>query len=350
MNKENVYLPAEWAPQSGIQLTWPHAGTDWQPYLKEITETFLQMAQVITQHEQLLVVTPYGNETRKQLQGVLNQEEMKRVTLFTCPTNDTWARDHGALTLLTTNDEGSAKVLDFKFNGWGEKFPWQLDNAITANLFRSGILAGVREDHSDFVLEGGSIESDGHGTLMTTTSCLLAPHRNQPMGLQELAERLQRYFHVQHIVWLEHGHIIGDDTDGHIDTLVRMAPDDTLLYVKCDDPRDPQYDDLKAMEEQLQGLRTLRGEPYHLLPLPMPKAIYYDGERLPATYANFVILNGAVIVPTYRQPDNDQRALGIMAQAFPDREIVGIDATVVIRQHGSLHCLTMQYPLSVMKG
>ncbi|MBO4850994.1 MAG: agmatine deiminase family protein [Prevotella sp.] len=340
---DNLYFPAEWEPQIGIQLTWPHGGTDWADCLDEITETFIQLSQAITRFEPLLIVTPHTEATHDTLAARLTPEAMDRVTLFECPTNDTWARDHGPLTLLTRDGKEGARLLDFQFNGWGCKFPAALDNAINSRLAKAGRLPHPLEDHNDFVLEGGSVESDGHGTVFTTTACLLAPHRNQPLSRADIEGQLLQRLHAQRVVWLEHGILAGDDTDGHIDTIVRCAPDDTLLYVSCDDKGDKHYDDFKALERQLESLRTLDGSPYRLLPLPMPDAIYDDDFRLPATYANFLILNGAVLVPTYGQPANDQQAIQTIASAFPGREAIPIDATTVILQHGSLHCLTMQY-------
>lgn len=340
-------LPAEWEPQRAIQLTWPHEGTDWKPYLEEITATFLQLAKLICQHEALIIATPAIDETHSQLSSVLTTEEMRQVKLYEAPTNDTWARDHGPLPLVPADATQPLRLLDFKFNAWGEKFPSGLDNAITRTLYQQGAYGGsetVIEDHSTFVLEGGSIESDGRGTLLTTTSCLLAPHRNEPMDREAIEAELLRAFHADRLLWVDHGRLIGDDTDGHIDTTVRFAPNDTLLYIGCDDSQDPQYADFQAMEAQLQTFRTADGLPYRLLRLPMPDAISYDGERLPATYANFLVINGAVIVPTYNQPEKDQQALSIIQSAFPDRTVIGLDATVIIRQHGSIHCLTMQLP------
>ena len=314
-------LPAEWEPQSGVQLTWPHAQTDWAYMLDDITKTYDEMAEAIKRYEPLLIVSP--------------------------PTNDTWARDHGFITLV--NDRGDRRLLDFCFNGWGEKFPAELDNAINRRLYDEGRVHGEYVNHLDFVLEGGSIESDGRGTVFTTTPCLLAPHRNQPLTREQIDQRLKEMLCAERIVWIDHGQLTGDDTDGHIDTLVRICPDDTIMYVGCDDLQDEQYQELRLMEEQLHTLRTLDGRPYRLLKLPMPRAIHdEDGERLPATYANFLVINGAVLVPTYAQPDLDAEALNLVAQAFPDRDIVGIDCRSIIRQHGSLHCCTMQFPAGVL--
>ena len=256
--------------------------------------------------------------------------------------NDTWARDHGFITveeLSPITHQPSPILLDFCFNGWGEKFEATLDNQINRHLYEQGLVKGTYEDHLDFVLEGGSIESDGKGTIFTTSCCLMAPHRNQPLSRQEIEERLKTYLGAERIVWLEHGSLMGDDTDGHIDTLVRICPDDTLLYTGGDE----DHPDLALMEQELQALRTLDGKPYRLLKLPLPRPVYDEGERLPATYANYLVINGAVLVPTYNQPDLDAEALRTIGEAFPDREIVGIDCRAVIKQHGSLHCCTMQY-------
>ena len=297
------------------------------------------MADAITRHERLIVVTPEPDNVKTQLEKRLSDCQMANITLHRCPTNDTWARDHGFISL--TN--GSAtRLLDFRFNGWGDKFPADLDNAINRSLYINKVLTGEYVSRNDFVLEGGSIESDGRGTVLTTSQCLLAPHRNQPLSRKEIELRLKDYLGAGRILWIDYGHLEGDDTDGHIDTLVRTAPGDTLLYVKCDDAGDSHYDDLRRMEEQLGTFTTADGRPYRLLPLPMPRPIYDDGDRLPATYANFVIINGAVIYPTYDQPDNDAEAARVIGEAFPGRKLIGIDSRTVIRQHGSLHCCTMQ--------
>ena len=321
-------LPAEWEPQEGVQLTWPHAGTDWAPILNDITVVYHSMALEIARRERLIVVAP--------------EDAARDCVKIICPTNDTWARDHGFISLV--DDNGHRRLLDYKFNGWGEKFEASLDNAINRRLYNLGEIAGEYSDNLDFVLEGGSIESDGRGTIFTTSQCLLAPHRNQPMTKAEIEERLRRDLCAERVLWIDYGNLIGDDTDGHIDTIVRVCPDDTLLYMGCDNPEDEQYEDLRKMEAQLQSFRTLEGKPYRLMKLPMPHPIYDGEDRLPATYANFLIINDAVLCPTYNQPDIDSEALRIIAKAFPDREIIGIDCCPVIRQHGSLHCCTMQFP------
>ena len=313
-------MPAEWEKQSAVQLTLPNEHTDWAPILPEITAVYEEMKREISKREPLIIVDDI-------------------------PHNDTWARDHGFITCLTPTPspvgEGKEEVilLDFRFNGWGEKFPAELDNALNRRLYEQGLVKGAYEPHLDFVLEGGSIESDGKGTIFTTRCCLMAPHRNQPLTQEEIEERLKEYLGAERIVWLNHGSLIGDDTDGHIDTLVRIAPDDTLLYTGGDE----EHPDLLEMEKELAGLRTCHDRPYRLLRLPLPRPIYDGDDRLPATYANYLVINGAVLVPTYGQPDLDEEAMRTIGEAFPDREIIGIDCRAVIKQHGSLHCCTMQY-------
>ena len=332
MNKQNRRMPAEWELQSMVQLTWPHKDTDWAPILPEITAVYNEMVREIRKREKLLIVAPAEVQP-----PTLNSY------LITLNTNDTWARDHGFITVeeLTANSQKPKTkiLLDFCFNGWGEKFEATHDNEINRHLYDQGLIKGIYESHLDFVLEGGSIESDGKGTIFTTSCCLMAPHRNQPLTQSEIEQRLKQSLGAERVVWINHGSLIGDDTDGHIDTLVRICPDDTLLYIGSDE----EHPDLLLMEEELKTFRTLEGKPYRLLKLPLPRPIYDGDERLPATYANYLVINDAVLVPTYNQPDLDQEAMRIIQQAFPDREIVGIDCRAVIKQHGSLHCCTMQY-------
>ena len=331
-------LPAEWEPQSLVMLTWPHQDTDWAPYLEEITRTYVEMADAITQYEKLLVVTPNPVEVGATLSKNLSNSQMARVVIGYCKTNDTWARDHGPITLIGTENDGQERLLclDFRFNGWGEKFPAELDNRITRQVFKEllddEVLTGeIGSGNDDFVLEGGSIESDGKGTVFTTECCLMAPKRNQPLTKEDVEQELLLRLKAKRIIWLQHGALAGDDTDGHIDTTVRIAPEDTILFSS------------PADKKELEGLRTLDGKQYRLMELPLP-IVEFDGEKLPATYANFLIINGAVIVPTYNIPDMDAKACEIIQTAFPDRKIIAIDATTIVRQHGSIHCCTMQVP------
>jgi len=328
-------LPAEWAEQQFVQLTWPHENTDWSYMLDEVNTCFVNIAREIIKHENLLIVCTDTDEVEQ----LLGDADLSRITFAEMSTNDTWARDHGGITVL---EDGKPVIYDFTFNGWGMKFAANHDNLITRKLYTAGIFgdAGHRNCFN-FVLEGGSIESDGEGTLLTTSECLLSDNRNN-LSEEDMEARLKEYFGLKQVLWLNHGYLAGDDTDSHVDTLARLCDRSTIAYVKCDDMEDEHYDELKKMKKELRKFRTSDGRYFRLIPLPMADAVYEDGERLPATYANFLIINGAVLMPTYNSPKDDI-AIQQIQKAFPDREIVGIDCQALIKQHGSLHCVTMQY-------
>jgi agmatine/peptidylarginine deiminase len=332
-----VRLPAEWEAQSGVQLTWPHEDSDWAPTLGEVIPCFAEIAREIARRERCLIVRQPGSQAPRP-------PEDPNITVVELPANDTWARDHGPVGVF---EDGQPCLLDFTFNGWGMKFPADRDNLITRGLFRRNVFPPqVRyRNMLHIVLEGGGIESDGQGTLLTTEACLLSPNRNGHFSKGELEAFYKAALGLDRILWLRHGGLAGDDTDSHIDTLARFCSPDTIAYVRCDDPADEHHGSLTRMEEELRALRTAVGTPYTLIPLPMadPARDPDDGHRLPATYANFLILNGAVLVPTYASP-KDADALRLLARAFPGREVVGIDCRPLIRQHGSLHCVTMHYP------
>lgn len=351
-------LPAEWEPQAFVQIAWPHIETDWLPYLSDAVQCYLNIAREITQREDLIIVTPEPGDVATLLENTPGID-MGRVHLLCIDTNDTWARDHAFITCVGSgNESGNKELVDCCFNGWGLKFASNLDNQINAKTFPylqqwlSGNLTYINARR--MVLEGGSIESDGDGTILTTSSCLLAPNRNDYDSKEEADDDLKTLFHANRVMWLDHSWLAGDDTDGHIDTVARLCPEHTIVYVQVTDKDDEHYADLHKMEQELKALRTANGQPYRLIPVPMPQAIYEkdfpnpvageEEQRLPATYANFLIINGAVLMPTYNQPELDALAKEQLQKAFPDREIVGIDCRVLIRQHGSLHCVTMQYP------
>lgn len=342
----DTFLPAEWAPQSGVQLTWPHSGTDWAPILPQVTECYIKMAMEIALREPLIIVAQNPDETDCILKEKLPAEALRRIRIFQMPTDDTWARDHGFITLVSPQ---GPLLLDFQFNGWGKKFQAEKDNRICREMMEQNAVRGIYIDHLDFVLEGGSIESDGRGTILTTSQCLMAPNRNQPLSLADIENRLKEYLHAKHILWLNHGYLEGDDTDSHIDTLARLCPNDTIAYVQCTQTDDPHYEELRLMEEELETLRTEEGNPYRLIPLPMAAPAHdEDGLRLPATYANFLVINGAVLMPVYNNPELDELAHKQLQKAFPRHQIVDIDCRPLIIQHGSLHCCTMQFPLGVV--
>ena len=334
-------LPAEWEKQEFVQLTWPNADTDWAPIITEVTACYTQLAHAIARFEKLVIVARNADEVRPHIADI----DPQKITIIEAPINDTWARDHAFLSVV---DNNKLTLLDFQFNGWGLKFASNYDNLINRKLFASHKRLGsiaTYENHLSTVLEGGSIESDGQGTILTTSECLLSPNRNGALLRPDISQMLQKAFGAERILWIDHGYLAGDDTDSHVDTLARLAPNNTILYVKCTDTADEHYQQLMLMEHDLQQLRTKNAKPYKLVALPMctPQFDPTDGHRLPATYANFLYVNGAVLVPTYNAP-TDEVALGIFRHTFPDREIVGIDCSALIRQHGSLHCITMQYP------
>jgi agmatine deiminase len=337
-------VPAEWERQECVQLTWPHRDTDWRDMLDLAIDCFVEIAKAISAHEELLIVTPEKEEVKKRLtEAGLN---IKNITFFECKTNDTWARDHAFITAV--GESGDVELNDFRFNGWGEKYNFSYDNLINRELYQSGLFSKARyRDMNAIVLEGGSIETDGKGTLLTTASCLLSKNRNGFYNMENAEYTLAPLLGVDKFLCLEHGSIVGDDTDGHIDTLARLCPDDTIVYVKCYDKSDEHFAELSEMEKELMKFKTADGHSFRLVPLPLPKAVVYEGERLPATYANFLIINDAVLVPVYGQADLDNDALDILGKVFPEREIIGIDCLPLIRQHGSLHCVTMQYPEGV---
>lgn len=336
-------LPAEWEHQRGILLTWPHSATDWRPYLGEIEALMVRLVAEIVRHESVVVAAQEPAAVTERLSSELGTALLHRVKIYPCRIDDTWARDHSVVTMLPVGGDGAPLLLDFRFNGWGGKYPSEHDDAINATLWRQGALVGALCDCRDFVLEGGSIESDGKGTVLTTSACLLAKGRNRPLTRAEIERQLKRRLCADRVLWLDHGAIEGDDTDGHIDTLARFAPGDTILYsaARADDD-DAQAHALRLMEQELRSLRTADGSCYRLVALPVPAPVTYDGERLPATYTNYLVVNGAVLVPTYGDMAADRYALATIGAAFPDRETVAIDARVALRQHGSLHCLTMQ--------
>jgi agmatine deiminase len=339
-------LPAEWEPQSGVMLTWPHDQSDWAPYLADIEPVYVEIARAVCARERLLVCCrDEAHVDHVQLLLRAGGVDPGRVILRVAPSNDSWARDHGPITVL---HDGAPVLLDFVFNGWGGKYPADLDNRITRRLHAAGAFGATPIVTLDLVLEGGGIESDGKGTLLTTTTCLLSKGRNPHLTRAQIEQRLIQFFNLKRVLWLEHGHLEGDDTDSHIDTLARFCDPHTIAYVRCDDASDAHYADLRAMEDELRNLRDYHGNPYRLVPLPWPQPKHdAAGKRLPATYANFLVINGAVLLPTYDDPA-DAVAVARLRECFPQREIVPIHCLPLIQQFGSLHCITMQLPAGVL--
>jgi len=340
-------LPAEWEPQDAVLLTWPHKNSLWDWILDDVVELYEALATVICDYADVVIAVPEAeiDEVRSRLEAM--GAPLEYIHLYPCASDDSWARDHGPLTVETPD---GFKLLDFQFNGWGNKYPHDLDNQIPQQLFAQKAFPFATIEVQDWVLEGGSIESDGQGTLLTTSSCLLNKNRNPNLSKADIEARLIVAFGVKKINWLDHGYLAGDDTDGHIDTLARLCPNNTIVYTACDDEQDEHYAELKKMEEQLQSFTNAEGEPYRLLPLPWAGAVLGDESdaRLPSTYANFFIINEAVLVPIYGLP-MDEDALEVVSQAFPGYEIFGIPCLTLIERGGSLHCITMQLPEGVLE-
>ncbi|MCD8041572.1 MAG: agmatine deiminase family protein [Tannerellaceae bacterium] len=341
--EHSIFFPPEWYPQSAVQLTWPHEGMDWAPIMDEVIPCFVAIAKEIIKHESLVILCDAVEDVKEQLGDV----DYSKIIFRECDANDTWARDHGGISVF---HGGEPVIYDFVFNGWGMKFAANHDNLITRTMFALRVFTGevMPVNMQPLVMEGGSLETDGKGTLLTTTECLCSLNRNEYLVREQLEIHLKEIFGLKRILWLDHGYLAGDDTDSHIDTLARFCSEDTIAYVQCTDPEDEHYSELKQMEEELQGFTQEDGTPYRLLPLPMADKVEWEGERLPATYANFLIINGAVLLPFYNSP-KDEQAKEIIQQAFPDREIIGINCLPLIKQHGSLHCVTMQYPEGFIK-
>lgn len=338
-------LPAEWEPQSGILLTWPHDGGDFAPHLDRVEPVFLAIACAVARFESLWVVCrdeAHRERVAARLRGAGVPAPRLRMAL--AASDDCWARDHGPITVL---EDHRPRLIDFRFNGWGGKFAASRDDRITAAIHAAGTFGPVELERESMVLEGGAIDSDGRGTLLTTRRCVLAPSRNPGLDRAAVEARLGARLGVRRVLWLEHGAMAGDDTDGHIDTLARFCNAHTIAYQACEDAADEHHTELTAMERELGALREPDGTPYRLIPLPLPQPVRdADGRRLAAGYANFLILNGAVLVPAYDDPA-DTVALERLAAAFPGREAVAVPCTPLLHQNGSLHCVTMQLPAGI---
>lgn len=333
-------------------LTWPDDTTPWYD-LPSVQECYVRILSQITRREKVLLVTTDPLSAGATIGAIMASKDISldlgKVRFATCPINDTWARDHGPIAVW--GDEGEKYIYDFVFNGWGLKFASDRDNQITKTVFMDGNFAGdvMCVDMRPFVLEGGSIDTDGEGTLLTTTSCLTSPNRNEYLSREEIEGELTQAFGLKRVVWLDNGSIAGDDTDSHVDILARFCDAKTIAYCSCDDPDDENFLPLRKMEKQLRSLRTLEGEPYNLVPLPLPDPIFLEGERLPASYANFLIIEGAVMVPGTGGDSKERQAVEALQAVFPTREVVAVDCRPLLSGHGGLHCVTMQLPEGYMR-
>jgi len=332
-------FPAEWEPQSAVLIAWPHPGTDWAERLDQVEETYIALVAAITRFQPAWIcVADDDLQTYAEARLRSARVDMDRVRFIPFDYDDTWLRDSGPITLRQGD---GFRVLDFHFTAWGGKFEAGRDDRLVESLAAQGVFGDAPRQRIDFALEGGGIETDGAGTLLTTWRCL---HERHPQASrEELSAKLAGWLAQDRVLWLDHGYLEGDDTDAHVDTLARFAPDDAIVFQACDDGADSHYAELKAMAGEIAALRTADGRPYRLFPLPWAAPVIDEGRRLAASYANFLIINGAVLMPAYGDPA-DAQAAAVLAQAFPGREIVQVPCRPLIWQNGSLHCITMQLP------
>ncbi|HFU2807882.1 TPA: agmatine deiminase family protein [Campylobacter coli] len=309
----------EWSEQEYLMLSLPHEKSDWKPYLGEIIQAYKEFVKATSEFQKVLLIAPNKSDFTPF-------ENMTNVEFFICDTNDTWIRDFGAIDILEDNH---LKALDFTFNAWGNKFQSELDNEVNSKLFKEKFNEKLTK--IDFILEGGSIDFNGEGVMLTSSNCLLNENRNSHLDKSQIEAKLKEIFGLKQIIWLENGFIKGDDTDHHIDTLARFIDKNTIAYSICEDEEDEHYIPLQKMKKELEATG------FDLVELPLPKPLYYEGRRLGATYANFVFVNDALIMPFYKD-ENDEIIKQRLAKALPKRKIIGVDARVFLRQNGSLHC------------
>jgi agmatine/peptidylarginine deiminase len=345
MNPATFRLPAEWEPQAGVLIAWPHAETDWADRLAEVEKTYVALAAAIASRETAFVCVADA-EVRERASNLLAEHgiDAARIRLIEIEYDDTWLRDSGPISLIGDPSSSKFRLNDFRFTGWGGKFEATRDDRLIGSLFARDLFANAEHQRVDWALEGGAIESDGKGTLLTTWRCLHQRHPEQ--SREQMTRLLCDKLGASRVLWLERGYLQGDDTDAHIDTLARFAPSDAIVFQACDDPSDIHFGELAAMRDEIQALRTADGKPYRLHALPWAKPILDDGRRLAASYANYLVVNGAVLVPAY-DDEADAVAAKIIADAHPDRDVIPVPCRPLIRQNGSLHCVTMQLPQGV---
>jgi agmatine/peptidylarginine deiminase len=343
MTEPRWRLPAEWEPQAAVLIAWPHAGTDWAERLDEVETAYVALAAAVTRFQRLVVVVADA-DVRAHAEALLRAASvgLSRIRFVELPYDDTWLRDSGPITLQ--DDNGRFQLADFRFTGWGGKFGAEQDDALIAGLVAAGVFGEASHRRIDWALEGGGIESDGADTVLTTWKCLHQRHPEQ--SREAMSAILKDSLHADRILWLDHGYLEGDDTDAHIDTLARFAPGDRIVYQACDDTSDKHHDELARMGAELAALRTVDGRPYTLHPLPWAQPIIDEGRRLAASYANYLIVDGAVLVPAYGDAADDAAAR-IIGNAHPGREVVQVPCRPLIWQNGSLHCITMQLPFGL---
>ena len=335
-------MPAEWEPHEATWLSWPHKEASWPGAFAPVPAVFAELTRHLAQSE-LVRINVVDEEFAAGVRAILAAADvdLSAVRFHFNPTNDAWCRDHGPNYVVRDREGRRERAInDWGYNAWGGKYPpFDLDDVVPTRIARE---SGEPLFTPDIVMEGGSIEVNGRGTLMTTEACLLNPNRNPHLDRAGIEDYLKRYLGVRHILWLGDG-IVGDDTDGHIDDLTRFVAPDTVVTAVEDDPTDENYAPLRDNLERLRTMVDQDGRPFRIVELPMPGPVVFDGQRLPASYANFYLANRAVLLPTYRHP-NDERAQMILQSLFPGRRVIPVDCTDLIWGLGAIHCVTQQQP------
>jgi len=338
--QDGYHFPAEWEPHEAVWLTYPHCDDSFPSKLDSVYPSFLCFIAELTKSEKVRINVPATFKKQLLRQLDLSHVNIRQVEIFERESNDVWCRDHGPAFVIKNNPVRQKAVVDWEFNAWGGKYPHDADNLIAGAIAANFALPVYRPG---IVMEGGSVEFNGQGTLLSTKACLLNPNRNPHLNQQQIEQYLCDYYGVHQVLWLNDG-IEGDDTDGHVDDITRFVNAHTIITAVETNRNDANYEPLNENLQTLRTIRLLDGRQPDIVELPMPAPVIYKGQRLPASYANFYIANDSVIVPTFRCA-NDDRALQILASCFPERRIVGIDSTDIVWGFGSFHCLSQQEPL-----
>jgi agmatine deiminase len=334
-------MPAEWEPHRGTWLSWPHKEASWPGKFGPVPGIFAQMVRHLADHEEVhinVAGAAMEQDVRRLLTGA--GADAGNIFFHHHPTNDAWCRDHGPIFIQRSDGSGGEAIIDWKFNAWGGKYPpYDLDDVIPTRIAEE---LGIPVFSPGIVMEGGSIDVNGRGTLLTTEACLLNKNRNPDLSQTDIERYLRDYLGVSKILWLGDG-IVGDDTDGHVDDLTRFVDPNTVVTVVEDDPADENYEPLQRNLERLNRMTDQDGRPLRVITLPMPRPLWHDGQRLPASYANFYIANGVVLLPTY-DPTRDDEAKATLQELFPTRDVIGIDCTDLVWGLGAFHCVSQQWP------
>lgn len=336
------FFPAEWTKHAATWLSFPHKEASWPGKINTIFPVYIEFIKALTAGEMVCInVVDEAMKVRVTNMLVAANANLAKIKLFIHPTNDAWCRDHGPAFLINPNHHSYKKVIvDWGYNAWGEKYPpYHLDDVIPTLIGRN---YQIPVFNPNIIMEGGSVDFNGKGTVLTTMACLLNENRNPQFDQNQIEQYLHNYYGVEQVLWLDEG-IVGDDTDGHIDDITRFVNEDTVVTVVESDENDENYDILRDNLKELQKMRLLNGKQLNIIELPMPKPVIYDDQRLPASYANFYIANAGVIVPTFRC-ENDQKAIDILERCFPNKKVIPLDSTDLIWGLGSFHCLSQQEP------